>query len=282
VDQSFTVAKASSSLAVASSANPSPTGSNVTFTATASSTAGTPTGAVQFLADGISFGSPVPLGAGSGGVASVVTASLAHGTHTISAQYAGDGNFLGSTNHLSASQIINTAPVTATDYWQRHAGSGAKVRVANLLANDADPDGDALNFVSTDATSANGGTVSLQGSWITYNPPAGFIPQGGTDSFNYVIADSGGLQATGTVSIAVVADTEPCQNNGTVADLGHGAFQVYFNGIPARTYTIQFTDANTPDWQPLGTATADASGKFNFTDSPASGSPARSYRSISQ
>jgi autotransporter-associated beta strand protein len=282
VDQSFTVAKASSSLAVASSANPSPTGSNVTFTATASSTAGTPTGAVQFLADGISFGSPVPLGAGSGGVASVVTASLAHGTHTISAQYAGDGNFLGSTNHLSASQIINTAPVTATDYWQRHAGSGAKVRVANLLANDADPDGDALNFVSTDATSANGGTVSLQGSWITYNPPAGFIPQGGTDSFNYVIADSGGLQATGTVSIAVVADTEPCQNNGPVADLGHGAFQVYFNGIPARTYTIQFTDANTPDWQPLGTATADASGKFNFTDSPASGSPARSYRSISQ
>jgi hypothetical protein len=277
VDQSFTVTRATSSLAIATSANPSPTGSNVTFTATISSSAGTPTGTIQFLADGTPLGSPAIL---SGGIASANTSSLAHGTHAISAQYAGDENFFGSTNNLSEDQIINSAPVAGTDYLQRHAGTGAKVRVTNLLTNDSDPDGDAVHFVSADPTSANGGTVSLKGGWITYNPPVGFT---NTDSFNYVIADSGGLQSTGAASIAVVADSEPCQNTGTVEDLGNGSFKVYFNGIPARIYTVQFADnPGSPDWQPLGTATADAFGKFDFTDTPPANSPARSYRSISQ
>lgn len=276
VDQSFTVAKASSSIAVATSINPSPTGSNVTFTATVSSSAGTPTGTVQFLADGTVIGLPAAL---SGGLASVSTASLAHGTHTISAQYAGDGNLSGSTNNLNQSQIINSQPVTAIYYVQRHANSGAKVRVVTLLANDADPDGDALQFVSVDVAGVNGGTVLWQGSWVTYASPAGST---NADSFNYVIADSYGLQATGTVAIVVATDAEPCRNTGSIEGLGDGSVKIHFNGIPGRPYTIQYAEnLQTPDWQPLDTATADAVGKFDYTDSPATNSPARFYRSTS-
>ena len=276
VSGQLTITPANSALAVSTSANPSPTGSNVTFTATVTAVSpgsGTTTGTIQFLADGAALGSPAIL---SGGIASVSTTSLSHGTHTISAQYAGDGNFLGSTNSLSPNQVINSSPVAATDYLQRHANSGAKIRVANLLTNDTDSDGDAVNFISAGATSANGSAVLLKGGWITYNPPVGFT---NADSFNYVIADSGGLPATGLVSIAVVIDTEPCRNTGSIEDLGNGSVRIHFNGVPRRIYTIQYTDANTPDWQTLGPAMADASGKFDYTDSPASGSPARSYRS---
>ena len=274
VDRSFTVSKTNSSVAVDTSANPSPTSSNVTFTATVSSSAGTPTGTIQFLADGAALGSPAAL---SSGIASIMTASLSHGTHTITAQYAGDGNFFGSTNTLAPNQVVNTQPVAVTEVLKRYDNADVKVRVSNLLTNDSDPDGDAFMFVSADPTSANGGTVGVNGNWLTYKPAVGFT---NADSFYYVIADAGGLQATGLVSIIVCSDAMAAQNASDVEDLGGGSVRIHFNGIPGRTYQIQYTEnLETPDWQPLGTSTADAHGKFDFTDTPVGGSPARFYRS---
>ncbi len=274
VNQSFIVAQAGSTLTVATSANPLPTGSNVTFTATVSSSAGTPTGTVQFLADSSPLGSPTTL---NSGIASVTTASLAHATHVITAQYAGDANFLGSTNTLNPNQVINSAPVANPDQLQRSISSGVKVQVATLLANDSDPDGDPLTFVSAGPASAAGGTVTVAGGWINYTPPAGFT---NADSYTYVIADSGGLQATGTVSIAVMIPSAPSQNVGGITDLGNGSSLIQFNGIPGRTYTMQYTEnLDSPSWQTLGTATADVLGRFSYTDTPPVNSPARFYRS---
>jgi hypothetical protein len=71
-------------------------GSGMTFIATvASSTSGTPMGAVNFL-DGTAILASVPV---SGGVASYTTSSLSAGPHTITAIYAGDANFTGSTSN---------------------------------------------------------------------------------------------------------------------------------------------------------------------------------------
>jgi len=274
VNQTFTVAKAASTLAVSTSANPSPTGSNVTFTATISSGVGTPTGVVQFLADGTALGSPIAL---SGGIASLTTSSLTHGTHTIVAQHAGDGNFIGSTNSLNPDQVINSAPVAAADYLPRTASSGVKVRIATLLANDSDSGGDAVTFVSAGPASTNGGAVMTQDGWITYTPLPGFT---NADSYSYVIANSGGLQATGIVAIAILVDSAPAQNIGNIEDLGNGSTRIHFNGIPGRNYSVQYTEnLQAPAWQTLGAATADATGKFDFTDTPPVSSPPRFYRS---
>ncbi len=271
----LTITKASSANVVAASANPSPTGSNVTFTATltvVSPGSGTPAGTVQFLADGAALGSPAAL---SGGVASLVINSLLHGPHAITAEYAGDVNFVGSTNNLS--QVVNARPVTVGDVLPRNPTTGAKVRIATLLANGTDPDGDALTFVSVSATSTSGGTNVLRGSWITYSPPSGFT---NADSFTYLVADGYGLQATGTVSVAILADSAPTQNIGSIEKLGNGSSLIHFSGIPGRIYMVQYTtNLVTPVWQPLGTNTADTFGKINFTDSPATNSPARFYRS---
>jgi autotransporter-associated beta strand protein len=96
---------ASSSLALASSLNPSTVGSNVTFAATVSSSAGTPTGNVVFLTNGI----PLATSALAGGIASASTALLPIGTNVVTAQFATQGNFVGSTNSLN--QVVKSGVV---------------------------------------------------------------------------------------------------------------------------------------------------------------------------
>src|SRR5205807_4703467 len=90
--QTFTIAKANTVTALLSSVNPSSFGQTVTFTATVSSSAGTPTGSVQFKDNGANLGGSNTLN--GSGVATLSTSSLTAGTHTITADYSGDANFL--------------------------------------------------------------------------------------------------------------------------------------------------------------------------------------------
>jgi len=112
----------STTTAVASSSNPSVFGQAVMFTATVTnSSAGStaqPTGSVQFVVDGVNFGSPVVLtGASSNSstATSQVTAtlSIAGSPHAVTANYVNaDGNFSNSFNALS--QVVSQAATTTT------------------------------------------------------------------------------------------------------------------------------------------------------------------------
>jgi hypothetical protein len=90
VTESITVSKAATVAAIATSVNPILAQNSITLTATATSSAGTPTGAVTFMEGA------TPLGTGTlaGGVATFTTSSLSVGAHTITASYGGDSNFL--------------------------------------------------------------------------------------------------------------------------------------------------------------------------------------------
>ena len=106
---SQTVNQVSSTTALTSSSPSSTFGQPVTFTATVSSSGGTPTGTVTFTDGSSTIGSgPVTL---SGGVATISTAALAPGSHTIKATYNGDINFAGSSNSLT--QTVNQATTSA-------------------------------------------------------------------------------------------------------------------------------------------------------------------------
>jgi hypothetical protein len=271
----LTVTPASSALAVATSANPSPTGSNVTFTATVTAVSpgsGTPTGTLQFLADGTALGSPAALG---GGMASVNTSSLSKAIHIITGQYAGDGNFFGSTNSLAPNQVINIAPVAGNVTLYRNPVLNVKVLLSVLLTNASDTDGNTLSL-TVSSTSASNATVTLDGGWVFYTPPAGFT---NADSFTYTVTDGYGGSATGTVTVAILVNNTQSENL-TVANLGNGSTFIDFSGIAGRSYMIQSSsNLQTPNWQLLGTATADWSGRFSFTDGPPTNSPPRFYRS---
>jgi hypothetical protein len=82
----FVINKATPTIALSSSLNPSKTGTSVTFTATLPVSA---TGTVTFK-DG---GSTIGTGTLSGGRASWSTSSLSKGTHSITASYGGDTNY---------------------------------------------------------------------------------------------------------------------------------------------------------------------------------------------
>ncbi len=95
-------------------------GQSATFTATVSSAAGVPPdGSVQFLVNGVDFGSPVAL---SGGAAQLAISEPA-GSYTIAAEYTGDANYAVTVPaaETSATLTVNqavtatsVAPVTAT------------------------------------------------------------------------------------------------------------------------------------------------------------------------
>jgi hypothetical protein len=105
--------QAAADVTLLSSAAPSVYGQVVVFTAdvlAASSAA--PTGSVQFQVDGVDFGSPVPVVAGSASSAPI--SSLAAGNHAVTGVYSGDENLPPGTGNLDGGQQVNPAPLTIT------------------------------------------------------------------------------------------------------------------------------------------------------------------------
>ncbi|HJQ31083.1 MAG TPA: Ig-like domain repeat protein [Pyrinomonadaceae bacterium] len=106
VSQTFQIAKAATATALSSSAAAPTPGQSVTFTATITSAAGTPTGSVQFKVDGSNLGSPATLNAS--GQATFTTNTLAPGAHSVTADYGGDSNFLTSSGALAGGQSVGS------------------------------------------------------------------------------------------------------------------------------------------------------------------------------
>jgi large repetitive protein len=110
--------------------------------------------------------------------------------------------------------IINLAPTAADDSYlgvgntELRVGTGpaahpAAVVSGSVLANDTDVDGgpSPLTVTAFDATSANGGTVTmLPNGTFNYLPPTGFT---GIDTFNYTVSD-GIASDVGTVSVNMI------------------------------------------------------------------------------
>ncbi len=111
-------------------------------------------------------------------------------------------------------EVVNTAPVASDDAATITAGSPAPVAV---LANDVDPNGDALAVRTVDATSTQGGTLALEGGVVTYTPPAGFV---GTDTFAYTVEDSRGGTDTATVTVTVTNAVPVAGDDAYTTDAG--------------------------------------------------------------
>lgn len=161
---------ASSITTVASSLNPSTFGQTVTFTATVTSGAGTPTGNVTFIIDGISQ-SPVTL---VNGQATFTTASLAVGNHPVSANYIGDANFNSSSGSLIGGQTVNNsipanqAPYTPSNPIPTNASNNIPI-TQTLSWYGGDPDGDVVTYTIAFWTSDTPPTVETT-NLTSYTP----------------------------------------------------------------------------------------------------------------
>lgn len=152
-----TVSAASTTTTIASSASPSKLGQSVTFTATVHPQfSGSPTGTVQFYADG----NPIGLGNVSGGQATFSTAALAQGTHTIEADYSGDSSFTTSLGVVKEKIGIAASTVTVTS----SANPAVYGQPITLTATVTDSAGQTpTGFVVFAEGSTVYGTVSLSG-----------------------------------------------------------------------------------------------------------------------
>ncbi len=97
-------------VSVASSANPTPGGSPLTFTAHVTGNCNEPTGTVTFLDGGKPIGTGVLNGSGT---ATLTTSLLVVGNHNITVSYPGDFNFQASTSPVLV-QVITGDPTTTT------------------------------------------------------------------------------------------------------------------------------------------------------------------------
>lgn len=128
----------------------------------------------------------------------------------------------------------NTAPLAVGGSFFQLTGQPLVVNIADLMAFDSDPDGDAISFVSASATSSNGLALTVNTNAMQVLVPANTL----LDGFSYTIADTYGTTATGAASISII--TSPA-SQALALDLisNPGTATVSFTGVPWYSYEAQ-------------------------------------------
>lgn len=131
------------------------------------------------------------------GTVTYTPAANLHGSDSFSYTMT-DGNGGSDTADVSITvSPVNDSPVAAAD-----AGATAEDTPVTLsvLANDSDPDGDALTV--TAVTQSAIGSVATNGTTLTFSPAAN---ASGTATFTYTVSDGNGATATASVTVSVAA-----------------------------------------------------------------------------
>ncbi|SDG17401.1 Ig-like domain-containing protein [Pelagibacterium luteolum] len=152
----------------------------------------------------------------------------------------------------------NTAPVANPDTVVVDEDGSATV---NVLANDADADGDTL-VVSGVGTPANGVAVLNGNGTITYTPHANFF---GNDSFSYTLSDGKGGQSTGQVSVTVNPVNDAPVATGDTASVNEGGnvvVTVLSNDSDIDGDALSVSGVGTPS---NGTAVINSNGTITYT-----------------
>jgi hypothetical protein len=125
-----TVNANASTTTLSSSVNPSAFGTSVTFTATVTGGAGTPTGTVAFKNGGSTMGSGNVDGSGQ---ATFTTSLLAAGSHAITAVYGGDTDYGASISPTVTQMVGQNATTTALTAAPNPTSPGTSVTLTEVV-----------------------------------------------------------------------------------------------------------------------------------------------------
>jgi hypothetical protein len=225
-------------------------GQFVTFTATVSAAAGTPTGSVQFQIDGANFGGAVTL---NNGAAQISTATLSAGTHSVTAAYTSNSSsFPNSATTSPLVQTVSPAPLTVTaDNKTKVYGTTNPTFTATYVG-----------FVLQQGPGALGGTLAFTTTATATSHVGGYtVTPGGLTATNYAITFVSGTLTVTPAPLTVTADS---------------LTRLYGQANPAFTYTFTgFVNGDTVgvvNGSPaLGTAAAAASPVGTYAITAAAG-----------
>jgi Tol biopolymer transport system component len=205
------------------SSNPNATyGDSITLSATVSSTAGTPSGTVQFFDGANSLGTT----ALSNGVASLTLGTLSSGTHSLKAVYAETENFAGSESAIS--QAVAPAPleIKAADSSRIYGVSNPAFTVSFS------------GFKLTDDPSALSGTLAfVTEATAASNAGAYLVVPAGLSSPNYNITFVSGTLTINRAPTQTSADSTTIAAGSSIALSGtlKNSFGV---ALPGRTVSL--------------------------------------------
>ena len=145
----------------------------------------------------------------SSGDTLIVENALATGGSGIERYEFSDGAVWTAANILT--RLANTAPeATADGYFSVVNGQTLTLSRAQLLRNDFDPDGDALQLVWVSGGANGAAEIDVNGN-VVYRPVVGFS---GTTQMTYTISDGRGGFATGTVDLRVRPEAQVRDDTG--------------------------------------------------------------------
>jgi len=142
----------------------------------------------------------------------VIASDPSHGTvslvgstviYTPTADYHGNDSFTFTVSDGMATSAAVTVSITVNSVNDNptasaQSASGGEDTIQTISLSGSDPDGDILSYVI--ASQPSHGTVSLEGSTVTYTPTADY---NGSDSFTFTVSDGMATSAAATVSITV-------------------------------------------------------------------------------
>ena len=255
----LTVVPAASQTSLTVSPNPALVQVPITFTAQVLSNGGTPTGSVNFLANGSVIGAGT---VNASGKATFSTATLAAGTYSITATYTSDANNGASTSSPTSLTISLATTATAITVTPNPALVGAAVTItAKVTGNGGTPTG-SVNFIANGTTlntaTLTGGTATFTTSTLApgaYTITASYLGDAAdSPSTSTSISEGIGLIPTSTSLGSSETSGPPAQVVLVATVLNNGA------GIPP-TGTVTFMSGATQ----VGSATLNASGVATVT-----------------
>jgi hypothetical protein len=135
-----------------------------------------------------------------------------------------------------------------------------KIKIANLITNATDVDGDTL-VLTNFSVSTNGITLVNSSGYLQY-----YNTNKVDDQFSYTVADGYGGMSTANVTI-MFSNSVPLvgQLTGAFTSFSNNVANLTFYGIPNYTYVTQ-RSTNLTDWVDIQTNTAATNGVINVSD----------------
>lgn len=238
----LTVSPATTQLGLSASTQTVRYGDPVTLTANLTAAAGTPTGSIEFLANGTVIGTS----ALSSGTASLSVSNLAFGNAAITARYAGSTNFAAATGALAAPiAVIGRAPQVSLSLAPPSTAFGQDVVATIFVASPAGtPQGNVV--LSVDGTEypaqlANG-TASVTLSGLAPGTHAVSAAYQGQAPFLAASSSAGSITITRADSAIALAATSSALTYGENLALEATLSSSYGTPTGGVTFTVDGTD----------------------------------------